>query len=66
MRVSLEKWSNDEIKTKTKAEEVFDDLKKAVRAGTFDTLRNRLIVMGGGRKQYQVLVDPAAVLRIRG
>src|SRR5436309_13003290 len=39
VRVSLEKWSNDEIKTKTKAEEVFDDLKKAVRAGTFDKRR---------------------------
>jgi len=36
VRVSLEKWSNDEIKTKTKAEEVFDDLKKTVRGGTFD------------------------------
>lgn len=36
VRVSLEKWSNDELKTKTNAEEVFDDLKKAVRAGTFD------------------------------
>jgi integrase len=36
VRVSLEKWSNDEIKTKTKAEEVFDDLKKAVRGGKFD------------------------------
>ncbi len=39
VRVSLEKWSNDEIKTKTKAEEVFDDLKKAVRAGCFDKRR---------------------------
>lgn len=36
VRVSLEKWSNQEIKSKTKAEEVFDDLKDAVRAGTFD------------------------------
>ena len=36
VRASLEKWSNDEIKTKTKAEEVFDDLRKAVRAGKFD------------------------------
>jgi integrase len=36
VRVSLEKWSNREIKTKTEADAVFDDLKKAVRAGTFD------------------------------
>ena len=36
VRVSLEKWANEEIRTKTRAEEVFDALKKAVRAGTFD------------------------------
>jgi integrase len=36
VRVSLEKWANEEIKTKTRAEAVFDDLKNAVRAGTFD------------------------------
>jgi integrase len=36
VRVSLEKWANREIKSKTEAEAVFDDLKKAVRAGTFD------------------------------
>ena len=36
MRVSLEKWSNREIKTKTDADIVFDELRKAVRAGTFD------------------------------
>ena len=36
VRVSLEKWSNREIKTKTEAEGVFDDLKNAVRNGTFD------------------------------
>jgi integrase len=36
VRVSLEKWSNRELKTKTEAEAVFDDLKNAVRNGTFD------------------------------
>jgi integrase len=36
VRVSLEKWSNREIKTKTEAETVFDDLKAAVRSGTFE------------------------------
>jgi hypothetical protein len=36
VRVSLEKWSNREIRSKTAAEAVFDDLKKAVRSGTFD------------------------------
>jgi integrase len=36
VRVSLEKWSNREITTKTEAEAIFDDLKKAVRAGTFE------------------------------
>ena len=36
VRVSLEKWSNREIKTKTEADEVFDDLKNTVRNGTFD------------------------------
>ena len=36
VRVSLERWTNREIKTKTEADLVFDDLKNAVRAGTFD------------------------------
>jgi integrase len=36
-RVSLEKWSSREITTK--AEAIFDDLKKAVRAGTFEKRR---------------------------
>jgi integrase len=36
VRVSLEKWSNREIKSKTEAEAVFDVLKNAVRSGTFD------------------------------
>src|SRR5689334_15575864 len=36
VRVSLEKWANREINTKTEADEVFDDLKTAVRDGTFD------------------------------
>jgi integrase len=35
-RVSLEKWSGTEITTKGQAQAVFDDLKAAVRAGTFD------------------------------
>ncbi len=39
VRVSLEKWSNREITTKTEAEAIFDDLKKAVRAGTFEKRR---------------------------
>jgi integrase len=39
VRVSLEKWSNREITTKTEAEAIFDDLKKAVRAGTFERRR---------------------------
>jgi hypothetical protein len=39
VRVSLEKWSNREITTKTEAEVIFDDLKKAVRAGTFEKRR---------------------------
>ena len=39
VRVSLEKWSNREIGTKTEAEAIFDDLKKAVRAGTFEKRR---------------------------
>jgi CRISPR/Cas system CSM-associated protein Csm2 small subunit len=36
VRVSLEKWSNRDIKSKTEAEALFDDLKNAVRSGTFD------------------------------
>jgi integrase len=36
VRVSLEKWSNREITSKTEADAVFDDLRKAIRAGTFD------------------------------
>jgi hypothetical protein len=39
VRVSLEKWSNREIATKTEADAIFDDLKKAVRAGTFEKRR---------------------------
>jgi integrase len=34
--VSLEKWSNREIRTKTDADIAFDELRRAVRAGTFD------------------------------
>jgi integrase len=36
VRVSLEKWANREIKTKTDADTALDDLKNAVRSGTFD------------------------------
>jgi integrase len=36
-RVALEKWSGDEVKTKGQALAAFDDLKAAVRAGTFDS-----------------------------
>jgi integrase len=36
VRVSLEKWANREIKTKTDADTALDELKNAVRAGTFD------------------------------
>jgi hypothetical protein len=36
VRVSLEKWSNREIRSKTKADQVFDELKDAVRDGRFD------------------------------
>ncbi len=36
VRVSLEKWANREIRSKTEAEAVFDDLKNAIRGGTFD------------------------------
>jgi hypothetical protein len=39
IRVSLEKWSNREITTKTEADAIFDDLKNAVRAGTFEKRR---------------------------
>ena len=36
VRVSLEKWANREIDSKTDADMAFDDLKSAVRAGPFD------------------------------
>jgi hypothetical protein len=36
VRVSLSKWANREIENKTQAGEAFDELKKAVREGTFD------------------------------
>jgi hypothetical protein len=36
VRVSLDKWSNRQIRSKTEADGVLDDLRKAVRAGTFD------------------------------
>ena len=35
-RVSLAKWANREIKSKTEADTALDDLRAAVRAGTFD------------------------------
>ena len=38
-RVSLEKWSSGEIRSKTEADRVFDKLKDAVRDGTFDKRR---------------------------
>ncbi len=36
VRVSLNKWADRDIRTKTEADAVYDDLRKAVRAGTFD------------------------------
>ena len=36
MRISLEKWANREIRSKSEADAVLDDVKNAVRAGTFD------------------------------
>lgn len=39
VRVSLE-WSNREIKMKTEAEAIFDDLEQAAGAGTFETRRS--------------------------
>jgi integrase len=35
-RVSLEKWVNRDIKTKAEADKALDDLRAAIRAGTFD------------------------------
>src|SRR5215472_16832154 len=35
-RVSLEKWANLDIKTKAEAGKALDDLRAAIRAGTFD------------------------------
>jgi hypothetical protein len=35
-KVSLTKWMGDEVDTKGQAETAFDDLKREVRAGTFD------------------------------
>jgi hypothetical protein len=36
VRVSLNKWANRDSRTKTEAEAVLEDLRKAVRTGTFD------------------------------
>jgi integrase len=44
VRVSLAKWSGQEIKTKGDAQAAFDDVKAAVRAGTFDP-RGRGVVL---------------------
>lgn len=46
-RVALEKWSGKEVQTKGQAQEVFDDLKTAVRAGTFDPSGRGVIVSKG-------------------
>jgi integrase len=44
VRVSLAKWGNTEVKTKGEAQAVFDDVKTAIRAGTFDP-RGRGVVL---------------------
>jgi integrase len=36
VRVALEKWSNATVRTKGEAQVVFDEIKAAIRAGTFD------------------------------
>src|SRR3989442_143672 len=36
VRVSLAKWSGEKVDSKGEAQRVFDDVKAAVRAGTFD------------------------------
>lgn len=46
-RVALEKWSSTEVKTKGQAQEVFDDMKTAIRAGTFDPRGRGVIVSKG-------------------
>jgi hypothetical protein len=47
-RVSLEKWSNREIRTKTDADIAFDEVRRAVRAGTFDEVYKERHVVAKG------------------
>jgi len=46
--VALEKWASTEVKTKGQAQEVFENLKAAVRSGTFDP-RGRGVTVSEGR-----------------
>ena len=44
VRVSLARWSGTEVKTKGDAQAVFDDVKAAVRAGTFDPAGRGVVI----------------------
>lgn len=54
-RVALEKWSDEEVKTKGQAQKVFDDMKAAVRAGTFDPAGRNVVAPAGAPMTFTQL-----------
>jgi integrase len=55
-RVALEKWSGDEVETKGQAQAIFDEIKAAVRAGTFDPRGRGVTVPKDGPLTFRQLV----------
>jgi integrase len=56
-KVSLAKWTGDEVVTKTQALAAFDDPKQAVRSGTFDPRGRGVIVPKDAPLTFAQLVD---------
>jgi integrase len=56
-KVSLAKWTGEEITTKGQAQAAFDDLKAAVRAGTFDRRGRGVTAVQVAGMTFSKLVD---------
>jgi len=55
-RVALEKWSGDAVETKGQAQAIFDEIKAAVRAGTFDPRGRGVTIPKDGPLTFPQLV----------
>ena len=60
VRVSLSKWANREVRSKAEAGAVLDELRIAIRAGTFDARGLRALQVPIGALQGVVLEMTAA------